>query len=81
MIQNSMDMNMLNLKDEAKELSIKHGLSEEALLIEQEEHRLNQLLSEQARAFGIVEYMPEHNLQSNMSTLKRTNSGNHLISN
>ena len=36
-----MDINMLSLKNEAKSLSIKHGLSEEAILIQQEEERLN----------------------------------------
>ena len=32
--QNSMEMNMLNLKEEAKTLTSKHGMNEEALLIQ-----------------------------------------------
>jgi len=57
------------------------------MLIEEEERKLNMLMSEQDRAFGEVEYHQE-NVQSNsgyddmlpQNTLKRTNSGNHLIS-
>ena len=37
MIQSTMDRNMFNLREQAKSLSLKHGLSEEALLIEEEE--------------------------------------------
>lgn len=39
-----MDKNMLDLKEQAKSLSIKHGLSEEALLIEEEERKLELLM-------------------------------------
>jgi predicted protein tyrosine phosphatase len=33
----TLDKNMLNLRQQAKTLSLKHGLSEEAMLIEEEE--------------------------------------------
>ena len=46
LVETSIDRNMLNLKDQAKSLSLKHGLSEEAMLIEHEEIRLNQLLQD-----------------------------------
>lgn len=39
---------MLNLKESAYRLSVKHGLSEEAKLIEVEEERLYNLLQEEA---------------------------------
>ena len=57
------------------------------MLIEEEERKLNELMGDHYRAYGDVEYHDE-NVQSNseydqmmpQSTLKRTNSGNHLIS-
>ena len=54
MIQSSMDRNMLNLREQAKTLSLKHGLSEEALLIEEEEQKLYQLMQENERVFAGV---------------------------
>ena len=53
MIQSTMDRNMLSLREQAKTLSLKHGLSEEALLIEEEEEKLHQLIQ---GAFAGVQY-------------------------
>ena len=64
MIQSSMERNMQTLREQAKNLSIKHGLSEEALLIEEEERKLYQLIEEHDRAFTGVEWHQD-NLQSN----------------
>jgi hypothetical protein len=44
-----MDQNMLTLREQAKTLTAKHGLSEEALLIAEEERKLNLLLMEHER--------------------------------
>lgn len=74
-----MDKNMLSLREQAKSLSIKHGLSEEALLIEEEERKLEQLMMEHDRAFEDIQSnsMVDH---MQHSSLRKTNSGNHLIS-
>ena len=48
---NSLEMNILGIKENAYMLSIKHNLSEEAKLIEEEEERLFNLLREE-RAVG-----------------------------
>ena len=52
MAMGAMDKNLLNLRNHAKSLSLKHGLSEEALLIEEEEQKLYQLMG----ASGAVEF-------------------------
>lgn len=41
---NTLDKNMLSLREQAKSLSLKHGLSEEAMLIEEEEQKLYKLM-------------------------------------
>ena len=89
MIQSTMDRNMLSVREQAKSLSLKHGLSEEALLIEEEERKLNQLIQGAIHgAFAGVQYHEDIQSRSTLPTnhlyeehtLKKTNSGNHLIS-
>jgi len=46
---------MLSLTQQAKSLSLKHGLSEEALLIEEEERKLNELMMDHDRAFNDIQ--------------------------
>jgi len=56
------------------------------MLIEEEEQKLYQLMNENQRAFGGAQYhedsqsSPSHEYQVEPNTLKKTNSGNHLIS-
>ena len=51
---------MLSLKEEAKSLTLKHGMNEEALLIQQEEERLNQLLQDDNQMGSIIKYHDDH---------------------
>jgi hypothetical protein len=49
------DKNMISLTQQAKCLTLKHGLSEEALLIEEEERKLNELMMDHDRAFNDIQ--------------------------
>ena len=79
---------MLSLKEEAKSLTSKHGMNEEAMLIMQEEERLNQLLMDDNQMGSIIRYHDEQVMLQNQRgdgesqgrvLMKRTNSGQHLI--
>jgi len=70
---------MLNLKESAYQLSLKHGLSEEAKLIELEEERLFYLLQEEQAMNTITsaqtgQQVEENNLEL-VTMFKNTSSG------
>lgn len=43
---------MISLTEQAKSLTLKHGLSEEAMLIEEEERKLQMLMMDHDRAYN-----------------------------
>ena len=55
-LENSIERSIFNLKESAYRICLKHGLSDEVAMIEQEEHRLNQLIAEEQTisAYGSI---------------------------
>ena len=55
-LEDSIEQSIFNLKESAYRICLKHGLSDEVAMIEQEEHRLNQLIAEEQTmsAYGSI---------------------------